>query len=376
MVLDRGEGVWLFDVNQKRYLDFISGIGVNSLGYSHPRVSAVIAEQAKLLIHASNLYYHPYQAALARRLAAISGLKRVFFANSGGEMVEAALKIAKAHGRRRAHSKFGIVALRNSFHGRSIGGTSVSGLASYREEFEPLLPGVTFVDRESEEELGAAFTGNTAGMILEVIQGHGGIHPLSANYLRRARELCDRFDAILIFDETQCGLGRTGSYFAYQDFEPPVVPDVVIGAKGIGCGLPLGFLAANERGAAALRPGIHGSTFGGGPLSCRLGLEFLDILDELLPRIRQVGAYLRMRLQELGREFSIIRDVRGRGLIAGVELTVPAAPVVECAMYHGVLLNCTNGKVLRFLPPYTMTESHVDEGVSILATVVRQLHPG
>jgi acetylornithine/N-succinyldiaminopimelate aminotransferase len=370
VVLEHGEGVWLFDIEGKRYLDLISGIGVNSLGHAHPRIMKVIAEQAHLMIHTSNLYYHQYQGPLAKRIALASGLQRIFFGNTGTEVVEGALKMAKAHGKRVNPDKFEIVSLENSFHGRSLGALSVTGQSKYRADFEPMLPGVKFVEKNCIDLLEGAFSERTAGLILEVIQGEGGVFPIQDEYLAKARELCDRFDALLIYDETQCGVGRPGTYFAYQKFEKTVLPDVMVAAKPIACGLPLGFIAANERAAAAISPGMHGSTFGGGPLACRVALEFFDVLDELMPQIQRVGAHFRTRMLELKSEFNFITEVRGQGLMVGVELVMPGAPIVQEAMAQGLLINCTHGNVLRFLPPYTITESEVDTATDILRRVL------
>jgi acetylornithine/N-succinyldiaminopimelate aminotransferase len=369
LVLDRGEDVWLYDVDGKRYLDLISGIGVNSLGHAHPRIAKVIAEQAGLLIHTSNLYYHQYQGTLAKRLADASGLARVFFGNTGTEVIEGALKMAKAHGRRIHPDKFELISLENSFHGRSLGALSITGQPKYRQDFEPLLPGVKFVEKNDCSALEAAFSERTAGFVIEVIQGEGGIYPVSEEYLAKARELCDRYNALLIFDETQCGVGRPGTYFAYQNFEPAILPDVMVAAKPIACGLPLAFIAANERAAASIATGMHGSTFGGGPLTCRVALEFFDILDNLLPQIRRVGAYFRSRLIELKARHEFITEVRGQGLMLGAELSTPGAQIVQDAMEQGLLINCTHGTVLRFLPAYSLTEDHVDQAATILDRV-------
>jgi acetylornithine/N-succinyldiaminopimelate aminotransferase len=369
LVLDRGEDVWLYDVDGKRYLDLISGIGVNSLGHAHPRIAKVIAEQAGLLVHTSNLYYHQYQGTLAKRLADASGLARVFFGNTGTEVIEGALKMAKAHGRRIHPDKFELISLENSFHGRSLGALSITGQPKYRQDFEPLLPGVKFVEKNDCSALEAAFSERTAGLVIEVIQGEGGIYPVSEEYLAKARKLCDRYNALLIFDETQCGVGRPGTYFAYQNFEPAILPDVMVAAKPIACGLPLAFIAANERAAASIATGMHGSTFGGGPLTCRVALEFFDILDNLLPQIRRVGAYFRSRLIELKARHEFITEVRGQGLMLGAELSMPGAQIVQDAMEQGLLINCTHGTVLRFLPAYTLTEDHVDQAVTILDRV-------
>ena len=373
LVVRRGKGCWLYDATGKRYLDLIAGIGVNALGHAHPRILRVIREQAGLLIHCSNLYYHDYQAPLARRLAEISGLQRCFFSNSGTEAVEGALKIARSYGRRRSPEKYEIVALENSFHGRSFGALSITGQPKYRLDFEPLLPGVRFVPRNDVTALEQAVGPQTAAIVLEWIQGEGGIHPVDVNFARRARELADQHDALLIFDEIQCGLGRTGRYFAYQLAEPPVLPDVTVVAKPLACGLPLGAIIANDRAAAALGPGMHGSTFGGGALACRVALEFLDILPELLPAIHQTGSAFRVQLTEMARHFPFIREVRGFGLMIGIELDLPGKSIVEDALAEGLLINCTSENVIRLLPPYIITDPEVDRAIKILTKVFKKV---
>jgi predicted acetylornithine/succinylornithine family transaminase len=366
LVLTRGKGTYVYDIEGHRYLDFITGIGVNALGHAHPRILKVLREQAGLLIHSSNLYYHQYQGPLAKRLAAMSGLARAFFSNTGTESVEGALKMAKAHGRAIHADKCEILSLENSFHGRTLGALAVTGQPKYRRDFEPLMPGVRFVPPNDLSALEAAFSGQTAGMIVELIQGEGGIYPLTHEYAAKARELADRHNALLIADETQCGVGRPGTYFAYQRAAPVIQPDVVVAAKPVACGLPLGFIVANEKAAAAIKPGMHGSTFGGGPLACRVALEFLDILDELLPHIQAVGGYFHVMLNELARKHGFVKEVRGFGLMLGVELTVPGKQLVLDAMAEGLLMNCTHDTVLRFLPPYNVTEKEIDQAVKVL----------
>ena len=370
-MLQRGKGCYVYDTSGKRYLDFVAGIGVNSLGYAHPRLTKVIREQAGRLIHSSNLYYHEYAGPLAERLSRASGLARVFFCNSGAEANETALKMAKAHGHAISPDKFEIVALDNSFHGRTIGALSVTGQESYRRDFEPLMPGVRFVPRNDITALEQVVSDRTAGIILELVQGEGGIYPMTEEYIRKARELADRYNAILIFDEIQCGVGRTGTYFAYQLLDPPVMPDVITVAKPIASGLALGVVACNERAAAGLGPGKHGTTFGGGPLVCRAGLEFFNLLDELLPRISEVGSYFRMRLTELSRRFSFIKEVRGVGLMIGVELEFPCKPLVLDCLEQGLLINCTHDYTLRALPPYIITEQEVDRAITVLKRVFK-----
>jgi len=366
LVLARGKGNYVYDTEGRRYLDFITGIGVNALGHAHPRIVKVMREQAGLMIHSSNLYYHQYQGPLAKRLVEMSGLQRAFFCNTGTEAVEGALKMAKAHGRAIDHAKCEIVSLDNSFHGRTLGALSVTGQAKYRQDFEPLVPGVRFVPPNDMAALEAAFSGRTAGMIVELIQGEGGIYPLTHEYAFKARELASRYNALLIADETQCGVGRPGTYFAYQRLAPVILPDVVVAAKPVACGIPLGFILANDKAAAAIKPGMHGTTFGGGPLACRVALEFLDILEGLLPQIQQTGGYFHIELSELARKHGFVKEVRGFGLMLGVELTVPGKQLVLDAMKEGLLINCTHDTVLRFLPPYTVMEKDIDKAVKVL----------
>jgi acetylornithine/N-succinyldiaminopimelate aminotransferase len=373
LVLTRGKGCYLYDTEGRRYLDFITGIGVNALGHAHPRIVKVIREQAAKLVHSSNLYYHSYQAPLAKKLAETSGLARAFFANSGTEAVEGALKMARSHGRSLDPEKFELIALENGFHGRTMGALSVTGQEKYRRDFEPLLPGVRFIGANDTAALEAACGSRTAGIIVEMIQGEGGIYPLTQGFVARARELADRYNALLIADETQCGVGRPGTYFAYQRFSPVIVPDIVVAAKPVACGLPLGFILANEKAAAAIKPGMHGSTFGGGPLACRVALEFMEILDELLPAIQRIGGHFHVELKELARKHAVVKEVRGFGLMLGMELAVPGKQVVLDAMAAGLLLNCTHETVLRFLPPYIVTEKEVEQAVKILEKLLGQI---
>jgi predicted acetylornithine/succinylornithine family transaminase len=373
LALARGKGCWVYDLEGRRYLDMMAGIGVNALGHAHPRITRVIRQQAGLMIHSSNLYYHEYQGPLAKRLAQISGLQRAFFANTGTEAVEGALKMVHGHGRAIHADKFEIISLDNSFHGRTLGALSVTGQPKYRADFEPLIPGVKFIPKNDVAALEAAFNDRTAGIILEMIQGEGGINPLTAEFAAKARELATRYDALLVADETQCGVGRPGVYFAYQLFQPVILPDVVVAAKPLACGLPLGFIVANEKAASAIKPGMHGTTFGGGPLTCRVALEFLDILDELLPAIQRVGGYFKDSLEALAGKHSFVREVRGRGLMLGVDLDIPGKQFVLDAMAEGMLINCTHDTVLRFLPPYIITEKEVDRAVRILRKLFRKV---
>ncbi len=360
LVLRRGRGCWLYDFQGKRYLDLLSGIGVNALGHAHPRITKVIREQSALLVHSSNLYYHEYQGLLAKKLAEVSGLDRVFFCNSGTEAVEGAIKMMRSHGRHISPEKIEIVSLDNSFHGRTMGALSITGQPKYRKDFEPLLEGVKFVPWHDEAALEAAVSQRTAGIVIESIQGEGGVYPISEPFMRKARDLADRYNALLVFDEIQSGVGRPGTYFAYQLTDPIVMPDVLTIAKPMSCGLPLGAVIMNSRAAASIGPGMHGTTFGGGPLTCRVALEFFEILDRTLPQIRRVGDYFRDGLRGLSKKHGSIRDVRGHGLMIGVELDFPCKHIVQLAQEQGLLLNVTHENVVRMLPPYIITEKEVD----------------
>lgn len=371
VVLHRGKGCYLYDTAGKRYLDLLSGIGVNALGYAHPRVVRAIREQSALLIHTSNFYYHEYQGRLAERLAKLSGLERAFFCNSGAEGMEGALKMIRAHGAKIDRQKFQVVSLENSFHGRTFGALSITGQPKYRKDFEPLLEGVKFVPRNDLTALEQVMCERTAGIVIEWIQGEGGVLSMSVEYARKARELADRYNALLVFDEIQCGVGRPGAHFAYQLAQPQVTPDIMVAAKPLACGIPLGVIMANAKAASSIGPGMHGSTYGGGPLACRVALEFLDVLDELLPSIRANGAYFQHRLTDLQRRFKFIKEVRGQGLMIGVELDIPGKQIVLNSLERGLLLNCTHDTVLRFLPPYIITEKQIDQAISILTKVLK-----
>lgn len=361
--LARGKGCWVWDANGKRYLDLLAGIGVSALGHNHPRIVKVIRDQASKIIHTSNLYYHPYQSLLAKRIVETSGLDRVFFCNSGTEAIEGALKMVRGHGRKINPEKFEVIALENSFHGRTFGALSITGQPKYREPFEPLIPGVKFIERNDMAALEAAFNERTAGIVMEGIQGEGGILPTSQEFYAKARELTTKFDALLVLDGIQCSVGRPGHYYSYQRFDPVILPDVMTLAKPIACGLPLGAVVANERAASAIASGMHGTTYGGGPLTTRVALEFYSVLDELLPQIVRVGDYFRAELRKLQSKFSFIKEVRGEGLMIGVEIDFPCKQFVLDGFEEGLLFNVTHDTVVRFLPPYILTEKEVDRAI-------------
>jgi len=367
VVLSRGKGVFLYDIEGKRYLDFVSGLGVNALGHAHPRIVKTIREQAAKLIHVSNLYYHEYQGRLAEKLCSLSGLNRAFFSNSGTEAIEGSIKLARLAGHRAGgDAKCRLVALEGSYHGRTFGALSLTGQDKHRKGFEPLLEDVTFVPRNHLEALRAAINDNTCAIVLEPIFGEGGIHECSLEFLKECRALADRHRAALIFDEIQCGLGRTGTIFAFQSFG--VTPDIVAIAKPIAAGMPLGAFLAREEFANAISAGQHGTTFGGGPLACRVALEFLATVEHenLLDNVNRVGGYLQQQLQALTEKRGAAKEVRGRGFIQGIQLEIPARPIVDEALAHGVLFNSTQDTVVRFLPPFLLQEKHVDRGIRVL----------
>ena len=363
----RGKGVYLYDTAGKRYLDFLSGLAVNSLGHAHPRIVKVIREQAAKVIHLSNLYYNEYQGLLAQKLCQKSGLDRAFFTNSGTEAIEGALKLVRAAGHATAGpQKTVIVALENSFHGRTMGALALTAQPKYRQGFDPMLEGVRFVPRNDGAALRAAVDENVCGIVIEPIQGEGGIYESSAEFLRACRELADQHHAALVFDEIQCGMGRTGKLFAFEHFG--VVPDVVCIAKPMAAGFPMGAFLSKNWLAQHITPGRHGTTFGGGPLACRIALEYLAIVEDekLLEQVQRVGAYLNGKLQEMVAKFDIATEVRGVGMIQALQLTVPGKPVLEGAMADGLLFNITQDNVVRLLPPFLLEAKHVDAGVRIL----------
>jgi len=367
VAFERGKGVFLYDLEGNRYLDFVSGLGVNALGHAHPRIVKTIREQASRLVHVSNLYYHEYQGRLAEKLTSLSGLNRVFFSNSGTEAIEGSIKLARLAGHRAGGaSKSRLVALEGSYHGRTFGALSLTGQDKHRKGFEPLLEDVTFVPRNHIEALRAAVNDDTCAIVLEPIFGEGGVYECAADFLQECRALADRHKAALVFDEIQCGLGRTGTLFAFQTFA--VTPDILAIAKPIAAGLPLGAFLAREEFASAISPGQHGTTFGGGPLACRVALEFLAIVEEesLLENVKKVGAYLQNELQHLVDNYAAAREVRGRGFIQGIDLEIPSRPIVEQGLAQGVLFNSTQDTVVRFLPPFLLQEQHVDKGIRVL----------
>jgi acetylornithine/succinyldiaminopimelate/putrescine aminotransferase len=365
VVMERGEGVYLFDSSANRYLDLMAGLGVNALGHAHPRMVAAMADQAAKIVHLSPQYANRYPGELGERLCSMSGMKGVFYSTGGSEAVEGALKLARTHARQNyRHPKHEIVALKNSYHGRTYGSLSVTGQDKYRLDFGPGLPNVTFVERENLAQLRAAVSDETAAVLMEPLLGEGGVHVISPEFLREARRLADQHGALLLLDEIQTGLGRTGDWFAYT--RSGVKPDVLILGKPLGGGLPLSAILVNEKLFDAFGVAKHGSTLGGSPIACRLGLEFLKVVEDegLLERVRDTGDYLLAGLREIARELGV--EARGRGLLLGLDIGRPARSVAEEGLAHGYLLNVVQGDVLRFLPPFLLERKHVDAVLDLL----------
>src|SRR5215510_6061005 len=371
VLVERGSGAYLIDAANKRYLDLLAGIGVNALGYNHPRVKQVLRKQIKRPLHVSNLVYHEYQGRLAEKLCKVSGLDRAFFTNSGTESIEGCLKFARAY----ARPKFRVLSLDQSFHGRTFGALSATGQKQYREQFEPLVPGFDFVKFDDVDDLDRKLTDDVCAVLIETIQGEGGIRPISEKFYRAARSLTKKRGAVLVMDEIQCGLGRTGQWFAFHRFAPPgnkkMLPDMIALAKPLGLGIPLGAVILNEAVAAAIQAGQHGTTFGGGPLACRASLEYFETLEDehLLEHVRTVGAYFKQRLEEL-KDLPVVKEVRGEGLMLAVELTIPGKEVVKKLLQQSFILNCTHNTVLRMLPPFIITEKQIDKFVKALRPVL------
>jgi acetylornithine aminotransferase/acetylornithine/N-succinyldiaminopimelate aminotransferase len=366
----RGEGVRLFDANGREYLDLLSGIGVASLGHAHPRLARAISDQAATLLHTSNLFYHPLQGELAERLANLSGLPRAFFCNSGTEAVEACLKFARRYWYTKGEPRSEFIALEESFHGRTFGSLSVTSDEHYRLPFAPLLPGVKFVPVNEPAALAAAVSRQTAAIIAEPVQGEGGIRPLTPAFAQAIADACARTGALFIADEVQSGLGRTGYpfYFAALGLKPHLVS---VG-KALGGGVPVGAALVSQEVADAISFGDHGSTYGGNLLACRAALCFLDELvgGGLLAHVGRVGVHFEQRLKALAAAHPMVKQVRGRGLMWGLDLDRDAAAVVPAALEKGVIVNRTSGTVIRLLPPLVITESEIDESLARLGAAL------
>ncbi len=374
LVFVKGEGRHLYDENGKSYLDFVAGIAVNALGYGHERYLQRVTEQLRDLVHVSNLYYNQAAPALAAKLTKYSGMDKAFFCNSGAEAVEAALKLARLYAKQhKSPDAYKIVSMLNSFHGRTFGAISATGQQKYQQGLDPLLPEVSFVEFNNLKALEAAIDDKTAAVILEPIQGEGGINPADKAYLQGVRKLCDEQDVVLIFDEVQSGIGRTGEFFAYQHYD--MMPDIVTCAKGLGGGIPIGAILASEDTASAFTPGTHASTFGGNALASTAALVVVEELMEygLLDEVRKQGLYLEEKLRDLASKQAVISSVKGKGLMLGIQVTVPPVDIVKKAMEKGLLLVGAGTDVVRFVPSLTVTMEEIDACVEILASVLEEV---
>ena len=373
-----GEGMNLIDENGNRYLDLLSGIGVNALGYGHPAVIQAIEQQSRKLVHISNLYFHQGQAELALRLTEKTGLDRAFFCNSGTEAWEAAMKLARAYSalkRSEGHAMgTRFLAIENSFHGRTMGALSTTHKEKYREPFEPLIPGVDFVRFNDVDHLRASFSSDVCAILMESIQGEGGIRPVSQEFIAASRALTTSTGALLVVDEIQSGFGRTGKWCAYQHFG--VQPDVTTLAKPLAGGLPLGAMLCTEEASRAIHPGLHGTTFGGGPLACAVAMAVMDTIEQedLLTNIQETGGYFKRQLQDLAAKQESVVEVRGLGLMLSMEMESAelAKRIVTRMLERRILINRTSETVLRFLPPYIMGREHVDLAVRAMNEILTE----
>ena len=368
VVFDKGEGVYLYDTDGKKYLDFVSGIAVFALGYHNEAYNNALKNQIDKIIHTSNYYYNVPAVEAAKKLKEISGMDRVFFTNSGAEAVEGAIKTARKY----AYLKDGrtdheIIAMNHSFHGRTMGALSVTGNPHYREAFEPMIGNIRFADLNDFDSVMAQVTDKTCAILFETVQGEGGIYPATEEFMRKVRALCDERDILMILDEIQCGMGRTGTMFAWQRYD--VKPDVMAAAKALGCGVPVGaFLMTEKVGGNSLAAGDHGTTYGGNPLACAAVSKVIDLFQEqdVLANVNRVGACLEKRLDELAAEFSCVEARRGVGLMQGLVFDRPVGDIITEAMERGLVLINAGTSIIRFVPPLVITEEHVDDMIEIL----------
>ncbi|TYO94442.1 acetylornithine transaminase [Desulfallas thermosapovorans] len=369
----RGRGALLWDAEGREYLDFVAGIAVNSLGHCHPAVVQAVQEQVARLLHVSNLYYIENQARLAEILVQNSCADRVFFCNSGAEANEGAIKLARKWAKKQhGPQRYEIITAENSFHGRTLAAITATGQPKYQKGYEPLPEGFKYVPFNDLEALSRAIGPHTCAIMLEPVQGESGVRPATREYLSGVRELCDKHGLLLIFDEVQCGLGRTGKFLAYQHYD--VEPDIFTLAKALGGGFPTGAMLAREEVANAFGPGDHAATFGGNPLACAAGLAAMwtTLNDGVLENCNRVGAYFKEKLHDLAGQYDLIKEVRGLGLMLGMELTVPGGDIVNRCRERGLLINCANNTVLRFVPPLIITPEDVDRAVEILDGVLQE----
>lgn len=375
IVWDKGDGMYLYDIEGKKYLDFVSGIAVFALGYNNKAYNDALKDQIDKVIHTSNYYYNIPAIEAAKKLKKISGMDRIFFTNSGAESVEGAIKAARKYAfLRDGHTDHEIIAMNHSFHGRTMGALSVTGNPHYREAFEPMIGNIKFADFNDFESVKAAVTDKTCAIIFETVQGEGGIYPATEEFLKQVRALCDERDILLILDEIQCGMGRTGYMYAWQRYG--VKPDIMTSAKAIGCGVPVGAFMMTEKVAAnSLTSGDHGTTYGGNPLACTAISKVIDLFEEqnILANVNETGAYLYEKLDELAAKYDVIKAHRGVGLIQGLEFSEPVAAVINKAMEKGLLLINAGTNVIRFIPPLIASKSDVDDMIEILEASLQEM---
>lgn len=371
IVLDHGDGPYVYDTEGKKYIDFLAGIAVNVVGHNYKPLVDAVSQQASKMIHCSNLYYTEVQVEAAEKLKKLSGMDKVFFGNSGAEANEGAIKLARKYATNIDPEKIQIISALHSFHGRTLATLTATGQDHYHHGFGPLPAGFDYVPYNDIQALEAKMSDKTCAVMLEAIQGEGGVHVPDPDYLPKVRALCDKYNAVLIFDEVQCGMGRTGTFFGCQQFG--VKPDIVTLAKGLAGGVPIGAFMATDKVANAFHAGDHGSTFGGNPLACAAACVVLDALIDgnLMENAKEIGAYLQSKFEEYKSKYpNLIKEVRGRGLILGMELTRPGREIANECLDYGAIINCTAGNVLRFVPPLNITKAHVDELISVLDKVL------
>lgn len=371
IVLDHGDGPYVYDTKGKKYIDFLAGIAVNVVGHNYKPLVDAVSQQASKMIHCSNLYYTEVQVEAAEKLKKLSGMDKVFFGNSGAEANEGAIKLARKYATNIDPEKIQIISALHSFHGRTLATLTATGQDHYHHGFGPLPAGFDYVPYNDIQALEAKMSDKTCAVMLEAIQGEGGVHVPDPDYLPKVRALCDKYNAVLIFDEVQCGMGRTGTFFGCQQFG--VKPDIVTLAKGLAGGVPIGAFMATDKVASAFHAGDHGSTFGGNPLACAAACIVLDALIDgnLMENAKEIGAYLQSKFEEYKAKYpNLIKEVRGRGLILGMELTRPGREIANECLDYGAIINCTAGNVLRFVPPLNITKAHVDELISVLDKVL------
>jgi acetylornithine/N-succinyldiaminopimelate aminotransferase len=371
LVLIKGRGTRVFDSDGKEYIDFVSGVAVNNLGHCHPRVVVALQKQAQRLIHVSNHYHNEPQVNLAKALVTHSFGDKAFFCNSGTEAIEAAIKLARRYGREvLKEDRYEIITMRGSFHGRTLGALTATAQERLHKGFEPVLPGFRYVPYNDIAAVEAAVNEHTCAMLVEPIQGEGGVNIPDAGYLKSLREICDRDKLLLVLDEIQTGMGRTGKLYAYE--HEGIAPDVVALAKGLGAGMPIGAIIATDNAAQAFTPGTHGSTFGGNPLACAAALASFETLiedDIIIPAVAHLGRHFLQGLKNLGKKYPFIKDVRGKGLLIGMELDFPGRDIVSTCIKEGLLINCTMDTVLRFMPPLIISEPEIDRLLETLDSI-------